>query len=170
MADTSLTFDEMTFDQHEESFWKILHHSREIANIMSKPEFKNTHFYHGDEVAAFTMDNGTTEPLLYTALKCRNYDIRREALRRIDRKPNRQGIYDSRMISSIASRIIKIEGFNRDNRSVPSDSRVRNVAITWPEDPRASVEVSFQQFSNGSWQKIKETVSLDVEEREKLPV
>ncbi|EOO01104.1 putative c6 zinc finger domain-containing protein [Phaeoacremonium minimum UCRPA7] len=56
---------------------------------------------------AFTMDNGPTMALLIVASKCRDVDVREEAIALMEKYPRRDGFWDSRAMVALAK-------YNRD--------------------------------------------------------
>jgi len=59
---------------------------------------------------AFTFEMGVIPPLYFTAIKCRDPKVRREALKLLGlARPRKEGLWDARNLTSIARRVIEIE-------------------------------------------------------------
>ena len=82
----------------------------------------------------FSLDMGIIPPLYYTALKCRDPIVRREAVSLISQNPHREGIWDGGVIVPLAETTIAIEeaGINRPvtcQEDLPDLARIRDVGL-----------------------------------------
>ncbi|KAH8682623.1 hypothetical protein BX600DRAFT_544961 [Xylariales sp. PMI_506] len=79
---------------------------------------------------AFSFDLGVIPPLFLTAVKCRNSEIRHEALRLMNRYPRREGVWDSVTAAALGTWVAGLE--EEDVGAgvfVPEDHRVRKPSI-----------------------------------------
>jgi hypothetical protein len=63
----------------------------------------------GKETSGFSVDMGFIPPLFYTAIKCRNPRIRRQAIELLIFAPHREGFWDGVLVARIAGEVIKLE-------------------------------------------------------------
>lgn len=76
----------------------VLHHQRDATSPA------------GGEV--FTMDTSPTYPLFIASMRCRDFEVREQAVRILGRHPRRDGLWDSRMFHALASRNRAVEIWN----------------------------------------------------------
>lgn len=62
-----------------------------------------------DRTSHFSFENGLVPPLYFTATRCRDPCIRRQALSLLSSTPRQEGIWNSEMSSKLAERLILIE-------------------------------------------------------------
>ncbi|KEF58214.1 uncharacterized protein A1O9_06140 [Exophiala aquamarina CBS 119918] len=117
MADTCLRLDdESVFDSHTQGFISILSkaivmwkagRSEHPAGPLPWPRIY---------MSRSIVDIGWIAPLYYTALKCRVHRIRLQAIRLIETTSYREGMWDSKIASCVARRVMEIEegGFYND--------------------------------------------------------
>ncbi|KAN0119295.1 hypothetical protein V8E51_001503 [Hyaloscypha variabilis] len=73
---------------------------------------------------AFTFEMGIIPPLYFTAIKCRDPTVRREAIRLLGlARPRKEGLWDARNLASIAERVVEIEEEGLEERGVPEEEK-----------------------------------------------
>jgi hypothetical protein len=77
---------------------------------------------------AFSYEMRIIPPLYYTALKCRDPSVRREALSLLSSSSPREGLWDSRIAVKVAERAIQIEEREMGTGLLPAESS-RIVAV-----------------------------------------
>ncbi|KIW30542.1 uncharacterized protein PV07_06280 [Cladophialophora immunda] len=118
MADTCLRADdESVFDVHTQRFvsildraivmWKAGRAEHTVAGPLPWPRI---------HMSRSIVDIGWIAPLYYTSLKCRAHRVRLQAIRLMETTSYREGMWDSKMASSVARRVMEIEegDFYRD--------------------------------------------------------
>lgn len=60
-------------------------------------------------IPSITLDIGVIQPLYYTAIRCRDPQLRRHALSLLWRIPHREGMWDTTIMSMVAARVIQLE-------------------------------------------------------------
>lgn len=95
--------EESAYDDHIATFTEMVALATELTL-----KFKTSK---GSQSALPTLatDWGIIPPLFVTAIKCRDSVIRRSAVDLLDSWPHREGFWDSRLVSRIASQVIKVE-------------------------------------------------------------
>ena len=122
---TCYSFDEVAFDAFLADFEAIVTLSSGIID---------------DDNNVFSFEMGTVPPLYWTAIKCRHHIIRHKALSLLLRSPRREALWDSKLDSRAACRVIEIEeaGLVWNDRYspeeafrlVPEERRVHNSRIS----------------------------------------
>ncbi|KAL4860825.1 hypothetical protein BDV12DRAFT_181064 [Aspergillus spectabilis] len=79
----------------------------------------------------FTIDTGFFPPLYFTALKCRNYVVRRKALLLLQQYPTMEGPWTGPMVAKVAGYVIDLEekNFSKVLRSPPASSSGSTILI-----------------------------------------
>lgn len=113
--------DEILWDAYYAEFVEIVHLCKIIFN---------------QDNYAFTFNMQCILPLEFTARKCRDPLLRREALRLLIAKPRREGLWDSTMAARICAWIMGIEEEGMVDSLVPEEARVRNVRAKWDFERR----------------------------------
>lgn len=84
----------------------------------------------GLNMAHSVVDLGWIPPLYYTALKCRSYGLRMRAVELLEGASHREGIWDSRIASVVARRVVEVEERGRDG--VRTEERL-DVGVVLPD-------------------------------------
>ncbi|KAI5461213.1 hypothetical protein BGZ63DRAFT_229855 [Mariannaea sp. PMI_226] len=79
-------------------------HSNDVADAFSGPGYSAPHIK-----PRFAADLGIVPPLFVVATKCRDPITRRQAIRILQSSPRREGMWDSAMISRIATWVMNLE-------------------------------------------------------------
>jgi hypothetical protein len=76
---------------------------------------------------AFTFEMGVIPPLYFTAIKCRDPVVRREAIRLLGlARPRKEGLWDARNLASIAERVVEIEEEGLEDGEPVEEKRVHD--------------------------------------------
>ncbi|RAL10242.1 uncharacterized protein BO97DRAFT_350013 [Aspergillus homomorphus CBS 101889] len=75
---------------------------RILGDSGDEPDFQGT-------TAAYSLETGIVEPLFWVAVRCREPNIRRRALRLLQQYPRREGICDSTVAFLTAQKVMEIE-------------------------------------------------------------
>ncbi|KAK5251145.1 hypothetical protein LTS03_010230 [Exophiala xenobiotica] len=110
---------EMSFDESLDYFQVIVEKANEA--LASKQHILDD----------FTFEMGVLPPLYFTALKCRHFSLRKEALRLLAKGPRREGLWDREELLTVASRAFALEtAAQSDITSLPPEpERLRKVKI-----------------------------------------
>ncbi|KAI9827641.1 MAG: hypothetical protein M1819_006930 [Sarea resinae] len=77
---------------------------------------------------SFSSDLGIVAPLFFTAFKCRNPSIRRQAISLLSASPRREGVWDSTGTAKVADWVVMVEerglGHVAHSKDVPESARV----------------------------------------------
>ena len=125
--------DEMIYDDYRESFDRILVLCRSVVELESIGS--------GSSVPqmAFSFDLGIIMPLYFTATKCRDPALRRDALHMLNHFPRREGIWLSWVTGCVAEQIISIEEMDlnlpKTCHHVPLDNRVQLLEMHYDPCP-----------------------------------
>ena len=143
MLSTVLLTDETVFDLFTPDFQTIISLAASVIHL--PPGATNARYR-----SKFTLDMGIIGPLYYTAIKCREPKLRREATSLIASSPHREGVWDNVVVSKLAERAIAIE-----ERGLPavtyagniSDAvRIRDIGLSvYPGERRGLVFYSKQR-------------------------
>ncbi|KAK0631014.1 hypothetical protein B0T17DRAFT_616591 [Bombardia bombarda] len=113
MAETCLQpGDESVFDSHTSLFLLLLKQSARmstLAELRNQPVVGGIFLGKPFNMSGSVVDLGWIAPLYYTAIKCRVHRIRLQAIRFLESQPHREGIWDARITSCIARKIMRIE-------------------------------------------------------------
>lgn len=165
MNDTSLAYPcEMDYDSHIDGFKSLIEDDLELHKAVSVPSTLLSIMPGLEEKKPGSIsDWGGTPPMYYTALKCRNYHLRMQAIGLIERFPHKEGIWDSSLAASIAREVVRLEGTSRcgdlessrdsdangvvnlrklsELASLPSCRRMFEVCIRLPNDEGGEVRM-----------------------------
>ncbi|KAH8799861.1 hypothetical protein F5884DRAFT_742358 [Xylogone sp. PMI_703] len=110
MADTCLCLDdESVFDSHTQRFVSILNKAIGLWKT-GQPDYPARPLpWPGIHMSRSIVDIGWISPLYYTALKCRVHRVRLQAIRLIETTSYREGMWDSKIASCVARRVMEIE-------------------------------------------------------------
>ncbi|OJJ64146.1 hypothetical protein ASPSYDRAFT_293446 [Aspergillus sydowii CBS 593.65] len=146
---------EMIFDNHTHNFTELINHLSKTYEL-SSPDLKaasnfSTAVPHrreekctwvqGHDMAHTIIDFGWFIPLFYVAVKCRNRDIRHQAVRLLQLTTHREGFWDGKVTACIARRVVDVEEgdfYNGcdDNTGPTSSTNVVEPGLTLPESSR----------------------------------
>lgn len=111
----------------------------------------------GSEV--FTIDNGPTMALFVVSVKCREPDIREEALRLLKKYPRRDGLWDSRAFAAIAEINRGLEAQNETEGDLHDQwRRLRRREVIFDERAQECTARYFVKDEEGRWQLISENI------------
>ncbi|CAG9996336.1 unnamed protein product [Clonostachys byssicola] len=102
--------DETVFDHYDLQFASIIASSKEIVQIYNPatPRDPRSHA-HCTQHFTFTSDLGLIPVLYYTALKCRDPQMRRDAVSMLATKTRQEGIWEGPIVALIAAEVIRLE-------------------------------------------------------------
>ena len=191
MAEACLnTDDESFYDMHTPKFVSIVEHAVNLAFIVTTTDSSGTRFAHTPDIPPFIADLGLNAPLYYTALKCRNHQIRLQALKLLRSISSRENIWDSRLATIIAEKVVELEEGdfyddfaamddfppmsppkNRDFLlpSLPDSYRVHDLQINLPSSLSEVFEISCKRKrDDGSWETITREITPRWVDHEKI--
>lgn len=127
LLSASLCPDEMGYDSHTATFAHII----ELSEGFLKPQLESNTL---PSPLPFTIDMQAIYPLYVTALKCREHTMRSRAVHLLS-MCGREGVWDGRMMASIARSVIVCEeDFAIRSTSIVREDEISTVAI--PESAR----------------------------------
>ncbi|KAH8683822.1 hypothetical protein BGZ61DRAFT_356697 [Ilyonectria robusta] len=102
--------DETAFDRYMPQFSSIIASTKDILEA-TRPVIASRVLSHGhcSQTFSFTSDMGIVPPLYYTALKCRDPRMRRDALSILETETHQEGIWDGPTAALIAAEVIRLE-------------------------------------------------------------
>lgn len=110
MADTCLRLDdESVFDSHTQQFISILNRSIIMWKAGQSEHPARPIPWPRIYMSRSIVDIGWIAPLYYIALKCRVHRVRLHAIRLIETTSYREGMWDSKIASCVARRVMEIE-------------------------------------------------------------
>lgn len=155
MTETSIyRNNEMIFDSHIHHFTELINHlsttyELSLEYLKATPNFSTAvqHRIEGNpapiqscDMAHTIIDLGWYIPLFYVAVKCRNRDIRHQAVRFLESTTHREGFWDGKITACIAKRVVEIEegDFYNDFGGIDHSSSMNSVGpgLTLPESSR----------------------------------
>ncbi|RYP85987.1 hypothetical protein DL769_000850 [Monosporascus sp. CRB-8-3] len=121
--------DETVYDKHTASFASLLYQVWGLWN-RAAVAFRDT-----PSKFSFTTDMGFIPPLYFTALKCREPNLRRMAVDLLAKAPHIEGPWDGRIAAAVARRVMKLEEGDtfHDHEltaSIVGASEVKDEAVT----------------------------------------
>lgn len=124
----------VTLCDSEHIFNRFLSDFRTIVTFSRTALSQGPHAKAMSTKPTFSLDMGVIPPLYYTALKCRDPTVRREAVSLISQNPHREGIWDGGVIVPLAEATIAIEEAGVDHpvtcqEDVPDMARIRDVGL-----------------------------------------
>lgn len=114
-------YPETAFDKHMDSFAAIVRLSSSIVGANGASQ---------GAAMDFSFDMEFLPPLYFVASRCRCPHTRRAALRLLDATCRQEGLWDSRMLASLASRIIAIEEDGLGAKTYQDVPCSRRIALT----------------------------------------
>lgn len=160
--------DEMIYDVYMVDFASIVRQAIDLWKVALLEHYIVPPSLNSDfPEASFAIDVGFIPPLYYTALKCRNPGIRREAMNLLLAAPHREGLWDGVQAAYTARRIMEIEEgkffkdisirnhsdlFNSprpieidDMPILPEFTRVCNATLLLPDDPSSKGKLIYRR-------------------------
>lgn len=165
--------DESAFDRHVQQFASIIDSSKKALQVF-KPvtSSRGPSYGHCTKHYTFTSDIGLVPVLYYTALKCRDPRMRRDALSMLATETRQEGIWEGPTAALIAAEVIRLEEApyheqcashdqvmtNRRCDSIPSSSafprlwRVSDVRVELPHSPEMELVLGCRRkLGDGTW-------------------
>ncbi|KAH6672630.1 hypothetical protein B0J14DRAFT_564248 [Halenospora varia] len=118
---TSITKNECVFDGFTEQFAQIVSWCRFLME--KDQEIRRSGGMSTNLRAQFGM--GMIMPLYYTATRCRNFTVRRDAVAILKDFPSKNGMWDSLITAKVAEWVIEREEGSNGQRLIPEECRVR---------------------------------------------
>jgi hypothetical protein len=148
---------EMAYDSHTQDFRAIMLNSWQLGEIVFN-DAPGTKFAHDPSVPPIVADMGWITPLYFTAIKCREREVRLEAIRFLSHGDCKEGIWDATLAAQVAKQVMVIEEQGPDvdsrvatskdsqtetgeNKLPPEANRVFDVEIILPEGPTGTLGV-----------------------------
>lgn len=145
---------EMLYDGYLSVFQSIITYATEAQQSL---HITIPDMYPDPECQECVIDAGWLPPLYYTALKCRHYETRQQALALIVSTTHREGFWDPRIAEVVAKEVIRIEG-GSDGSEVAAHQRLHNLRVALPEEG-GEEKLGFygrQLQQDGGWEDISE--------------
>jgi hypothetical protein len=105
---------EMVYDHFSAEFAKVVSLAAELATK-----------------SALSCYTGVVPALYLTGIKCRNREIRREALEMLAKWRIREGLWQSAVVAKVIEEVIAMEEAGMDDGVVPEDARVSSTWLTF---------------------------------------
>lgn len=112
MISTSLSTGQAIFDSQIDHFRLLLEQMSQLWIATSTPQHTQSNgkwWEHDYDAARSVTDLGCLAPLYYTALKCRDRSVRRQAISLMESISHREGFFDARTTAAIARKVVEIE-------------------------------------------------------------
>ena len=94
-----------------------------------------------DVLPLLSLDMGVIAPLYFTAIKCRDHNIRQKAIDLLELWPCRENVWDQRALAKLARKAMEIEeaGMVRKNGVlvIPDAARVHRIDIEFLDTPKS---------------------------------
>ncbi|PYI02589.1 hypothetical protein BO78DRAFT_376645 [Aspergillus sclerotiicarbonarius CBS 121057] len=149
---TCLSRDETVFDSHTPAFAEIVHCVAQVIDLDAAVDRTLTKC----APDIFTLETGIITGLYYTATRCREPTIRREAIRLLDQCTKQEGLWNKRIIVKTVQLVMDLEEENLT--SLPIEERIPGdkdriyetlTSISEGEDIRCTRRVLFLSKPNG---------------------
>jgi Fungal specific transcription factor domain len=138
---------ELIFDVYESDFLGIISNSIEIYQLLSPNGEGDTKAHHDPEPSSpnSISDIAWIPPLYFTAIKCRNYRIRHQAVKLLESTPHKEGMWSGTLAVCVARQVVEVEEGNFydhevhekfDMLAAPTDKDVATPVL--PEEFRLS--------------------------------
>lgn len=150
-AVTALYVEESLYDQHFEQFKVIVENSQSILRTRCSDTA---------EQSEFRFELGLIPALYVVAIKCRDPDLRRQALSLLTLTPNREGMWHSAESASVAERVIELEEIVMKGKLFHEVK----VGLRYVEMNRWKVNVTYiwrESQEMSSWSSMTETLTVD---------
>lgn len=113
---TTLSTDQLIYDERIEEVKEILR----LAKILQS---------HSSSKGEFAFDLGYIPQLYVMAIKCRDRNLRREAIQLLCSRSWREGVWDSKLAGSMAIALMEVEEEGLQGDFVPNEARVRGTKM-----------------------------------------
>ncbi|PVH73048.1 hypothetical protein DL98DRAFT_59014 [Cadophora sp. DSE1049] len=107
---------ELIFDQYTLQYHTLVELSRELLETFPRTKARK---------AVFSFDDGFVASLFSAATRCRDRDIRRQAIKLLVGHPRREGLWDSAAAAKVACWLVNLEEEEMLDGFVPESSRLR---------------------------------------------
>ncbi|KAK0109269.1 hypothetical protein ONS96_003090 [Cadophora gregata f. sp. sojae] len=107
---------ELIFDQYTPHYRLLVELSRELLEMYPRTKSRK---------AVFSFDDGFVASLFQTAIRSRDRDIRKQALKLLVEHPRREGLWDSAAAAKVACWLVNLEEEEMVDGFVPESSRLR---------------------------------------------
>ncbi|KAH7119642.1 hypothetical protein B0J11DRAFT_65408 [Dendryphion nanum] len=162
MITSAFCIDEMEYDHRIPEFVSILSESIEFVKQIESTSLD----LHLSESSNSIGDIGWIPPLYLTALKCRNPQIRRQAIKILGSRSHKEGIWNSKTVTIAATKIVELEELNfyqgmdlgeslpwdaspidldHSWTTLPKFSRLHEVEMIMPEGANRKLELTYKQ-------------------------
>lgn len=145
MQDSAAIWNEMWWDDHYQSFAEIVRLAERVYSPIATPS-SNSNQCHRQ---SFTMDLGIVGCLYDTARVCRDPVLRRRAIQLLRQSPCREGLWDSHLAASTATRQMELEeacaGEVKQAQDVPGWARIITVVPRFEPDQNCASVVYTRQ-------------------------
>ncbi|KAK8119902.1 uncharacterized protein PG998_004528 [Apiospora kogelbergensis] len=116
---------EAIYDAHTAHFLAIVRHSNELRRLARHEVHYNPLVQYTSKISQSTADMGWIPPLYYAALRCRVRRVRLHALRFLEFKPHKEGIWDTELTGIVAREVIHLEeGVDQGDMAIITDPSV----------------------------------------------
>ncbi|KAE8365738.1 hypothetical protein BDV27DRAFT_156618 [Aspergillus caelatus] len=122
ILETSLVTCELIYDNYLPAYKRITQLAKEIITSFQAE--------YGTYRPCIVMDMGVIPSLLWVCLKCRDFQIRHQAVELLERWPHREGAYDSNLLVQIVKEHMVLEQpgpCDGDRATVPESARIDSV-------------------------------------------
>ena len=116
--------DQQYYADHELEFRKIIALARAVVQTKKDLERIVAANNKRDPVSIFSFHIGVIQPLYFTAIKCQNLDVCREAIALLSSSPWREGAWDSTTMARIAARRVQEDEARSLHATLPITSCV----------------------------------------------
>ncbi|KAF5686672.1 C6 zinc finger domain-containing protein [Fusarium denticulatum] len=172
--------DESVFDHHIPQFASIIATAEELLETYKPSTSRRaTPHCHCSQYFTFTSDLGLIPVLYYTAIKCRDLQLRRNALSMLATKTHQEGIWEGSTAALIAAEVVRLETpcpreaqvseqetSSRSYKSVSPDSsipslwRISDITVELPESPERDLMLTCKRkLKSGMWDAIERRYS-----------
>jgi hypothetical protein len=113
----------------------------------------------GGGTEVFTIDNGPTMPLFVVTSKCRDAEVRDDALRLLKKYPRRDGLWDSRAVAAIGEVNRGLEAMNETEGDLPQQwRRLRRREVVFDEKASECTAQYYVKDEAGDWRLIQKII------------
>lgn len=113
----------------------------------------------GGETEVFTLDNGPTMALFIVAVKCRDAEVREDAVRLLQKYPRRDALWDSRALAAVAEVNRWLEVMNESDGDVREQwMRLRRRELIFDERPQECTAWYYVKDEAGEWKLAKHDI------------
>lgn len=170
LAQTCLQTSEIQYDQCRMVFSEMISFSVEMYQGHFSDENRRAHQDPERTSPNSVSDIGWIAPLYYTAIKCRNYAMRQQALALLELLPHKEGIWNSQLAVALGKKIVQVEEKNfsvgRSSKFdvlasptdedlilpiLPEEVRISRMDILLPKDKDDKLCVKYQRNSEDTW-------------------